>query len=109
MYNRNNQSQSHSTGVRNAGFQNKQFNFYKQGVQRIYGIPYTAEEQNTLISWDQIKNTIITLCREQRRNPDFSAYKKKLNQFRSADGMYLPDANELIAHSVSISERIQSH
>ena len=110
MYNRNinNQSHSHSTGVRSAGFQNKQPNFYKQGVRHIYGIPYTREEQNTRISWDQIKNTIIMLCREQRRNPDFSKFVYAMKT-EPQSGLYLPNANELIAYSVHNSERIQSH
>lgn len=111
MHNRNinnhshSQSHSHQNGVRSAGFQNKQPNFYKQGVRYIYGIPYTVEEQTTRISWDQIKNTIIMLCREQRRNPNFSGFDWA-SQTGPQSGMYLPFANEIVSNSIAISERI---
>lgn len=79
---------------------------HKQGVRVIYGIPYTRDEQNTLISMEQIRKTITDLCRDQHRNPNFATYEVELI---GHDDMYLPDANELISYSVRNSERIQSH
>ena len=81
---------------------------YKKGVQVIYGIPYTIEEQRATMTLNAIQNKIIELCRDQHRNPDLSEIEQ-IKRFKSVDGMQLPDANDLISYSVLMSPKIGNH
>lgn len=82
---------------------------YKAGVRVIYGIPYTTEEQYTSISLDQAKNTIIELCREQHRNPNFRELELHKSPYFIKYGLSLPAANEVISHCVRSSPKIGNH
>lgn len=83
---------------------NRKFTGYKPGVQVIYGIPYTAEEIATVMTVEEIKDKIITLCKDQHKNPwmmEFDAISHI-----SVKQMSLPEANDLISYSVRMSPHL---
>lgn len=77
---------------------------YKPGVQVIYGIPYTLEEQKMVMSMEEIKDKIITLCKDQHKNPWMVEFKMALNS--ACKLLMLPDANDLISYSVRMSPHL---
>lgn len=66
---------------------------------------YTDKEKNTFLTIDAMKDIFLMLCRDQKRQPNFSKFYRippTVTQVR------LPAANEFITECVHMSETYRS-